>query len=159
MPKEPAKARPPAKSAAARPSGSPARPEPTFEITLQNENEWRRAAEVALSALARRGIPFTSNDILKLVGRPPSPSLLPSLVRAAHLNALIEKSDTAPIGTVWIGVHPDPRSIDRTGGRRKTDEKRISRELWEKAHTLASKEKIPTGEVFIRALRAYLKDA
>ncbi len=159
MPKEPAKARPPAKSAATRSSESPARPDLPFEITLQNENEWRRAAEVALSALARRGLPFTSNDILRLVGRPPSPSLLPSLVRAAHLNAMIQKSDTAPIGTVWIGAHPDPQSIDRSGGRRKTDGGRISRELWEKAHKVASKEKIPTGEVFIRALRAYLKDA
>ncbi len=136
---------------------TPARGPRPFEVTLEDDNQWRRAAELALTALARRGHPFTSNDIVKLVGPPPNPNLLPSLVRAAHHRAMIQKSDTAPIGTVWVGVHPDSNSLPRTGGRRKTDEANVSRDLWQKAREAAKKEKIPTGEVFIRALRAYLK--
>lgn len=138
----------------------PIEPSPTRrpeDVSLGIEKEWRRAAELAITVLARQGEPFTSADLVKLVGRPPSASLLPSLVRAAHLSALIQKSDRAPVGTVWIGVKPDQKPMRRGAGRRKTDEMRLPRELWQKAHDLAVKEKVPTGEMLIRALRAYLK--
>lgn len=127
-------------------------------VTIEDENDWRRAAELALAALARQGQPFTSMDLVKLVGPPPTASLLPSLIRAAHLNDLIQKSDKAPVGTVWVGANPE-KTARRGAGRRRTDEARVSLELWEKARDRALKEKVPTGEVLIRALRAYLKDS
>lgn len=127
------------------------------EVTVEDENEWRRGAEVAMTALARRGQPFTSMDLVKIVGPPPTASLLPSIVRAAHLSKVIQKSDTAPVGTVWVGVNPDPKSSRRGAGRRKTDESQLSGELLLSAHERALKEKVPTGEVLTRALRAYLQ--
>ncbi|MCA1579782.1 MAG: hypothetical protein LC796_00010 [Acidobacteria bacterium] len=127
-------------------------------VTVEDENEWRRAAELGLAVLARRGQPFTSMDLVKLVGPPPTASLLPALIRAAHLSDLIQKSDTAPVGTVWVGAHPE-KTARQGAGRRRTDEARVSLELWEKARDRAAKEKVPTGEVLIRALRDYLKDS
>ncbi|MEP6767482.1 MAG: hypothetical protein ABJC61_02345 [Acidobacteriota bacterium] len=127
-------------------------------VTTDEENEWRRAAELALAVLARHGQPFTSLDLVKLVGPPPTASLLPSLIRAAHLSNLIHKSDSAPVGTVWIGANPE-KTARRGAGRRKTDEARLSLELWEKARNRAAKEHVPTGEVLVRALRAYLRDS
>ncbi len=125
---------------------------------IEDENEWRRAAELALAVLARHGQPFTSMDLVKLVGPPPTASLLPSLIRAAHLRDLIQKSDKAPVGTVWVGANPE-KTARRGAGRRSTDEARVSLELWEKARDRAEQEKVPTGEVIIRALRAYLKNS
>ncbi len=148
------------KAGADAPPSAPVKPNrPHREVvTSDDENEWRRAAELALSVLARRGQPFTSLDLVKLVGPPPTASLLPSLIRAAHLSDLIRKSDSAPVGTVWVGANPE-KAARRGAGRRRTDEARVSLELWEKARDRAAKEKVPTGEVLIRALRAYLKDS
>lgn len=142
------------------PSSAPVKPSRARReaATIEDENEWRRAAELALAVLARRGQPFTSMDLVKLVGPPPTPSLLPSLIRAAHLSDLIHKSDSAPVGTVWVGANPE-KTARQGSGRRRTDEARVSLELWEKARDRALKEKVPTGEVLIRALRAYLKDS
>ncbi len=147
MPKARANAPPATKAPIERPQS----------LGIEAGAEWNRAAKVAVGALARGGRPFTSLDVVRLVGPPPSPSLLPSLIRAAHLSKLIEKSDV-PLGTVWVGVNPDEKGKrSRTAGRRATDRPGLSGELWEKMRDRAVKEKVTTAELLIRALRSYLK--
>lgn len=114
--------------------------------------DWRRAAEAAIAALAERGAPFTSADVLERAGSPPNSALLPTVIRAAHRNGRITKHEPRPLGAVWIGLNAgdSPRA-------RRADH-HLARELWEKTRERALKEKISTGDILVRALEAYLKE-
>lgn len=126
---------------------------------LGDEALWSRRAEERIAHLARRGNPFTSADLVKAVGPPPSASLLPALVRAAHRRGLIVRDEGAPLGTVWVGAKPDIRPARTGEGRRAEDRRRdtpVDEKLWRAVIERARREKVETAEVVARALRAYL---
>lgn len=121
---------------------------------MDDRIRWERAAEATIAELVAGGRPFTSTDLVKIIGPPPVHSLLPSVVRAAQRRGLIAKSLSAPMGTVWVGKSATPPR--RKGpGRREGD--RFAEDLWQKARARAAKDKVPTAEVLVRALQAYLK--
>ncbi len=119
---------------------------------VEVEQEWRRAAEAAIAALAERGAPFTSADVLERAGSPPNSSLLPAVIRAAHRSGWITKHEPRPLGAVWIGLNAgnSPRA-------RRADH-HLARDLWERTRERAIREKISTGDVLVRALQVYLKE-
>jgi hypothetical protein len=132
---------------------------PAVAATLSEEKLWSRRAENAIAELARRGGPFTSTDLVESVGPPPSPNLLPALVRAAHRRGLIIRDERAPLGTVWVGATPG-RPMERGGtGRRAVDgrEPPVSGVLWRAVQYAASRERVSPEEILERALREYLK--
>ncbi|MDQ6891507.1 MAG: hypothetical protein M3167_02375 [Acidobacteriota bacterium] len=149
-----ASARPPERSRA--PEGSTL-PESVL-ASLGEETRWARRAEEAITRLAARGSPFTSNDLVHAVGAPPSASLLPALVRAAHRRGLIARDRTAPLGTVWVGASPDSRPKRAGLGRRVVDRRDtpVGEDLWRAVLERAAREKVGTDEVLARALRSYL---
>jgi hypothetical protein len=152
------------KKASLRPAEQPAAKSPpsTSESVLDalgEEARWARRAEDAIAVLARRGAPFTSNDLVDVVGVPPSPSLLPALVRAAHRRGLIVRDESAPLGTVWVGASPDSATKRTNRGRRLQDRRRdtpVDAKLWRSVLERAARENVGTDEVLARALRAYL---
>ncbi len=149
-----APARPPERTRA--PEGSPV-PESVLD-SLGEEVRWGRRAEDAIARLAARGSPFTSADLVNEVGAPPSPSLLPALVRAAHRRALIVRDKSALLGTVWVGASPDARPKRNVVGRRLRDRRDtpVGEDLWQAVLERAASEKVGTDEVVTRALRSYL---
>lgn len=134
-----------------RPSGRLERP----TIDVGREQEWQRRASEAISQLADRGVAFTSADVVEKAGEPPTPSVLPALIRMAHRRGWITKRRGAVMGSVWIGTSPAPRP-PRLGAGRRSDDIRLTEELRDAAKSRAAQEKVPTGEVVLRALRAYL---
>lgn len=149
-----ASARPPERS---RPPEGSVVPESVL-ASLGEEARWASRAEDAIARLAARGAPFTSADLVNEVGAPPSPSLLPALVRAAHRRALIVRDKSAPLGTVWIGASPDARPKRAAVGRRLVDRRDtpVGEDLWRAVLECAAREKVGTDEVLARALRSYL---
>jgi hypothetical protein len=139
--------------APARPAGRLERP----KTDAGPELEWQRRASDAISQLADRGVPFTSADVVERAGEPPTPSVLPALIRTAHRRGWIAKRRGAVMGSVWIGTAPAQRP-PRVGAGRRRDDIRLTDELREAAKTRAAQENVPTGEVILRALRAYLSE-
>ena len=121
---------------------------------MDDRTDWERAAEAAIAELVEGGRPFTSTDLVKIIGPPPVHSLLPTVVRAAQRRGMIAKSLSAPMGTVWVGKGGIP---PRRKGRGRREGDRMDDDLWHKARERAVKDKVPTAEVLVRALRAYLK--
>jgi hypothetical protein len=146
--------RSPARSSA--PEGSTV-PESVL-ASLGEEARWARRAEEAIARLAARGSPFTAADLVNEVGAPPSASLLPALVRAAHRRGLIVRDQSAPLGTVWVGSSPDARPKRAAVGRRVVDRRDtpVGEDLWRAVLERAAREKVGTDEVLARALRSYL---
>ncbi len=79
------------------------------------DGKWEKSALAALSRLALAGAPFTSHQLTKVVGDPPSHSSLAKVMRAAHRAHLIKKYPAALVGVVWVGT-PRPRTIERRRG-------------------------------------------
>lgn len=147
--------------AEAAPSAAPATPRSWDSVVegLGEETRWARKAEGAIAAFARRGAPFTSSDLVNAVGAPPSSSLLPALVRAAHRRGLIVRDESAPLGTVWVGASPDSPTRRAASARLHEDRRRatpVDAKLWRAVLARAERENIGTDEVLARALRAYL---
>lgn len=132
---------------------------PPLAAALGEESLWARRAEKALADLAGCGRPFTSADLVKSVGLPPSGNLLPALVRAAHRRGLIVRDEKAPLGTVWVGAEPAPRPERTVPGRRRTDRSGtpLGGALWRALQDAACREKVTPEELLDRALREYLK--
>jgi hypothetical protein len=127
--------------------------------SLGEEARWARRAEEAVARMAARGSPFTASDLVNEVGDPPSASLLPALVRAAHRRGLIVRDQSAPLGTVWVGSSPAGRRERAAVGRRLVDRRDtpVGEDLWRAVLERAAREKVGTDEVLARALRSYLK--
>jgi hypothetical protein len=133
--------------------------EDTTGQAVENELRWQERAQSAIRQLADRGVPFTSEDIVRAVGRPPSASLLPALIRAAHRRGLIAKSREPTAGSVWVGAAPVERPTRFGRGRRSEDAEpalELDDDLLEAARRRAAQEAVPPKDVLTRALRAYL---
>ena len=131
--------------------------ERAMPLTLDDEARWQRAAHEAIQDLVRRDRPFTSADLVKMIGAPPTKSLLPTFMRWARMNRLIVKCAVVT-GAVWTGADSDPGRAhlrSRCGLRQSEGETKT----WGLARERAAEEKIPTPELVLRALRAYLKSA
>jgi len=133
--------------------------EDTAGHALEVELHWQERAQSAIRQLADRGIPFTSEDIVRVVGRPPTASLLPALIRAAHRRGLIAKCREPMAGSVWVGTAPVERPPRLGRGRRTEDAQpalELDDDLLEAARRRAAQESVAPKEVLTRALRAYL---
>ncbi|MDQ2871284.1 MAG: hypothetical protein M3S32_11105 [Acidobacteriota bacterium] len=119
---------------------------------VEVQHDWRRAAEAAIAALAERGAPFTSSDVLERAGSPPNSALLPTVIRAAHRNGWITKHEPRPLGAVWIGLNAE------NSPRARRADHHLAKEVWERTRERALREKISTGDILVRALEAYLKE-
>ncbi len=124
-------------------------------FAYDEETQWQRAAHKAIQDLVRRDRPFTSTDIVKMAGVPPSKSLLPTFMRWARMNRLIVKCAVVT-GAVWMGADSDAgRGLLRS--RCGVQQSEGETETWSQARDRAAKEKIATPELVLKALRAYLK--
>ncbi|MEO8430118.1 MAG: hypothetical protein ABI592_01325 [Acidobacteriota bacterium] len=121
---------------------------------LERESRWEESGRNALADLAARGLPFTSADVVGMVGDAPSHSLLPSLLRWGHRHHLIRRSRGAPVGTVWIGVEPSGAKARLGIGRRRCDVELNG--VWPEVHERATRDGISASELVNRAVRAYL---
>jgi hypothetical protein len=71
--------------------------------------DWRADAQRALRALARCGVPFHVDDLLMLVGYPPSTKQIGAIFATASSNHLIEivgaaLAEDGRLVRVWRGV-------------------------------------------------------
>ncbi len=124
---------------------------------FSEEIRWQEAAQSALAELAARGMPFTSSEVVAMVGPPPTHSLLPSLLRWGHRRDLIRRFPAALVGTIWVGAHPSLTASRLGTGRRVSDV--LLDDVWPEVRARAEKERISESELVKRAIRAYLGDS
>ena len=121
---------------------------------FEEETRWQETAQNALAELAARGVPFTSAEVVAMVGPPPTHSLLPSLLRWGHRRDLIRRFPAALVGTIWVGVHPSENPSRLGTGRRVSDV--LLDSIWPEVRARAEKERVSASELVNRAIRAYL---
>ncbi|MEO8431609.1 MAG: hypothetical protein ABI592_08880 [Acidobacteriota bacterium] len=124
---------------------------------FQEAARWQKAAHAAIQDLVRRDRPFTANDLVKMVGAPPSRALLPSFMRWAKMSRLIVKCAVVT-GAVWKGAD-SRRDRGEMRSRVGTPQTAEETETWSRARSRAADEHIDTPELVLRALRSYLKRA
>ncbi len=124
---------------------------------FEQETRWQEAAQNALAELAARGMPFTSAEVVAMVGPAPTHSLLPSLLRWGHRRDLIRRFPAALLGTIWVGAHPSATAARLGTGRRISDV--LLDDVWPEIRARAEKERISATELVNRAIRAYLGDS
>lgn len=71
------------------PTGDDLRDEGVEAVLTSTDLEWRIAAERRIAALASSGEGFTSEDVTRVVGVPPSPNAVGAVIRAAAVRGVI----------------------------------------------------------------------
>jgi hypothetical protein len=71
------------------PGGDVLRDEGMVAVLVATDEEWKVAAERRLDDLARSGERFTSEDLTRVVGVPPSPNAVGAIVNAAARRGVI----------------------------------------------------------------------